>query len=79
LIRALGRLMGMRYLERNELMAIAHRHCAELGWPWAEPILVKEGLLSTSIHTKADHKGGNIFLRISARTGRIEYSFFAQR
>lgn len=60
--------MGIHYLQSSELMDIARRHCSGMGWPWAEPILIKEGLLSTSVHTNADHKGGNIYLRINARS-----------
>ena len=79
MMRALGRLLGMRYLDRTAIMVIARRHCATMGWPWDEPIFLSEGLLSTSIHTNAEHKGINVYLRINARTGRVEYAWFAKQ
>lgn len=79
MMRGLGRLLGVHYLDRIEIMQIARRHSDEMGWPWDEPIVVHEGMLSTSVHTNADHKGGNVYIRINARTGRIAHAFFSRR
>lgn len=79
MIRAFGRFFGIRYLDSAEIMDIARRHCTLMGWPWRQPVFVSEGLLSTSIHTNAEQKGLNVYLRICARTGGVEYAWLAKR
>jgi hypothetical protein len=79
MMRALRSLLGIRYLGRGEVPAIARGHCADNGWPWEEPIDLAESLFTTSVRTKADHKGGNVLLRMNARTGRVEYASFVTR
>jgi hypothetical protein len=69
----------MHYRDRAEIINIARRHCDNAGWPWVEPIFVHEGLFSTSVHTNAEHRGGNAYVRISERTGHIERAFFSHR
>jgi hypothetical protein len=78
-VRAVGYLLGIRYLGRTEILAIARRHCADNGWPWEEPIALAESIFTTFVRTKADHKGGNVLLRMNARTGRVEYASFVTR
>jgi hypothetical protein len=66
-------------ITEQEALAIARTECASHKWPWTEPVFVRRELLSSWIRTNADNRGGNVNVRISARTGRIVKAAFAPR
>lgn len=79
MIRRILTALGTRFLTKEDALAIAKRTCLEEGWPWAEPVLVKTGVFTTTIWTNCDMKGGNVGIRLDSRDGRIVSAGFVNR
>ena len=63
---------------RVEIIEIAKTAVKQEGWPWEEPIEVlrrRRWVLFGPVHweivTFADHRGGNVFLMIDQKTGKV--------
>jgi len=79
MIRRVLESFGIRFISRQTALSIARRKCDEEGWPWQEPVLVREGIFTTSIWTNCEMKGGNVGIRVRARDGSIVSAGFIRR
>ncbi len=80
MIRVLIRsLLGIRHVVgKATAVAAAKEECLEHGWPWVEPIHVSEGPIDYRIMTNARMRGGNVYVRVRCRDGRVVRSGFAR-
>lgn len=77
-IRAVFRIPPPR-LSEADVLRIAEHECVRRGWPFAQPVVVQEGLRTFSVLTHADHRGGNVSFVIGAQTGEVVRAGFANR
>jgi len=63
---------------KSEIMEIAKSAVEGEGWPWEQPIMALRrrrwvffGPVHWEIITFADHRGGNVFLMIDDKTGKV--------
>lgn len=69
---------------RAELIEIARAAAEEEGWPWEGPIQVLTrrrwvlfGPVEWEIMTYTDYRGGNVFVTIDDKTGKVISKSFA--
>jgi len=58
-------------MTKKQAQRIALDECNRRGWKWQEPVLVKWGILSFTVWTNANRKGGNCCLKIRKKDGSI--------
>ena len=63
---------------RSELIEIAKSAAEEEGWPWQEPVKVMKnrrwfliGALQWEVMTAAEYRGGNLYIMIDDKTGKV--------
>jgi hypothetical protein len=63
---------------KSEIIEIAKNAVEAEGWPWQQPVValrrrrwVLFGPAHWEVITFADHRGGNVFLMIDDKTGRV--------
>jgi hypothetical protein len=63
---------------RNEIIEIAKRVVQQEGWPWEGPIQVLRrrrwvlfGPVEWEIMTYTDYRGGNVYIMIDDKTGKV--------
>jgi hypothetical protein len=53
-------------------MKIGQEEARRRGWPWLEPISVREGLRHYRIWTNANARSGNVEIVVRTDTGEVE-------
>jgi hypothetical protein len=66
-------------ITKQQAEELAMAECARLNWPWLGPIQVHWGLFSYLVRTNTNNRGGNAYVRISKKDGRVLSSGFADR
>jgi hypothetical protein len=66
-------------LSPEDAVASARKEAEKRGWPWLEPVSVREDLLVYKIVTGSDMIGGNIYMDVSIEDGSISYASFVSR
>jgi hypothetical protein len=73
LLKILRRLLGIKgtILSTERILDIVRYGCVQRGWPFEEPVMLKEGLRYYRGWTNANFWGGNVTFVIDAMTGKI--------
>jgi hypothetical protein len=78
----LRRLLGLesaRTLSVDQAIEIAKKECERRGWPWGEPLEIREGRNDVFIGTNYGVMGGNVGITISLIDGSVKSAGFAPR
>jgi hypothetical protein len=62
-----------------EAVALARALCEERGWPWLEPVAVKEKRKEWVVTTNAAARGANARFRIRRHDGQVTEAVFMAR
>ncbi|MDX1430178.1 MAG: hypothetical protein R3282_07820 [Rhodothermales bacterium] len=73
-------------MTKTEAIQLARSFAKKKGWPWQEPVLAQVerafvlfGRRHWYVRTSANHRGGNVNIRIDDKTGEVFSSGFARR
>ena len=61
----------MKVISKQQAREIAAAVCAKRDWPFAEPVLVHWRPFTYRVWTNASSRGGNVFVRIRKRDGKV--------
>jgi hypothetical protein len=71
--------LGSPPVSRDRALDIARHYCDTQGYEWVEPVAVVERLRYYLIHTNAEKRGGNVWLRIDNGSGEVLSATLARR
>lgn len=66
-------------LSKAEALEIARAECERRGLAFVEPVMVQRGPFRIKIVTNAGTTGGNVRMRLNARTGAVTRFWFVSR
>lgn len=74
-VKVARRLIGVRSpISQTDAVARAKAHAVGEGWPWVEPIAVREGVTRFHIRTNVGVRGGSVCMRVSVADGQILFA-----
>jgi hypothetical protein len=66
-------------VSRDDAVTLSRQECERRGWPWLEPIEVRETRREWQIRTNRKAIGCNVSIAVEKRTGRVTQAAFAPR
>lgn len=58
-------------ITKQQAEELARAECARMNWPWVGPIQVHWGLFNFLVRTNTNNRGGNAYIYISKKDGRV--------
>jgi hypothetical protein len=66
-------------VSRDDAVTLSRQECERRGWPWLEPVEVRETRCAWQIFTNRKATGCNASFGVEKRTGKITQAAFAPR
>jgi hypothetical protein len=70
---------GEERISRDAAVTLSRQECERRGWPWLEPVEVRETRRAWQILTNRKATGCNASFGVEKRTGKITQAAFAPR